>query len=173
MIPKMKIPPTFLLMALLSFLYKPAQAMEVGDPAPTPPAIDQNGNPFDLAGLYQSGITLVYFYPKADTPGCTRQACSLRDAITDLGETGVQVVGVSRDTPEAQKRFQENHELPFPLIADREGTVSDAFGVGRILGFTNRTSFLVKDGKIAWIAPRAQTDGHAQEVMEAVAALRD
>lgn len=169
----MKYLTTLFLMALFSFFCKPAQAIDVGAPAPAPEAVDQDGNPLDLAALYESGITLVYFYPKADTPGCTRQACSLRDAIAELGETGIQVVGVSRDTPEAQKRFQEKHQLPFPLIADSDGKVAEAFGVGRILGFTNRTSFLVKDGKIVWIAPRAQTDGHAEEVMQAVAALRD
>jgi peroxiredoxin Q/BCP len=143
----------------------------VGTPAPTPPAIDQDGNPFDFAALYSKGITLVYFYPKADTPGCTAQACSLRDGIEDLKKLGVQVVGVSKDTPAAQKKFKEKYNLPFPLIADTDGKVAEAFGVGRILGFTSRTSFLVKDGKIVWVEPKAGTANHAEQVEAAVKSL--
>ncbi len=145
----------------------------VGSPAPTPAAIDQDGKPLDLAATYAKGITLVYFYPKADTPGCTAQACSLRDGIEDLKSLGVQVIGVSKDTPAAQKKFQEKYNLPFPLIADTDGKVAEAFGVGRILGFTSRTSFLVKDGKIAWVEPKAGTKNHAEQVKAALQSLKE
>lgn len=137
-------------------------------PAPTPAATDHEGKPFSFAEAYQEGTVLVFFYPKAGTPGCTAQACSLRDEIEDFSELGVSVIGVSRDTPEAQSNFREKHNLPFPLIADEDGAVAEAFGVGGMLGFSNRSSFLVRDGKIVWSAPRAKTGGHAEEVLAAL-----
>jgi len=155
-------------MSLLSFLW--ADPLPVGSAAPTPAAIDQDGKPVDLAALYQKGITLVYFYPKADTPGCTAQACSLRDSIVDLKALGIQVVGVSRDTPESQKKFQEKYALPFTLIADKDGAVAKVFGVPSMV-ISARQSFLVKDGKIVWMTPKADTAGHAQQVETAIKAL--
>ncbi len=144
---------------------------QVGSPAPRLTATDQDAQSLNLGDFYDRGITLVYFYPKASTPGCTAQACSLRDAIADLKDLGIQVVGVSRDTPAAQKKFQEKYELPFPLIADSDGKVAEAFGVGGLLGFSKRSSFLVQNGKIVWAQPKAQTSGHAGEVKAALAAL--
>lgn len=161
---------TALTMIKLPFVHASDPAM-IGTPAPTPAAVDQDGKALDLAATYAKGITLVYFYPKADTPGCTAQACSLRDGIEDFKGLGVQVIGVSKDTPAAQKKFQEKYSLPFPLIADSDGKVAEAFGVGRILGFTNRTSFLVKDGKIAWVEPKAGTKNHAEQVKAAIESL--
>ncbi len=142
-----------------------------GAPAPRLTATDQDGNPLDLGSYYDRGLTLVYFYPKADTPGCTAQACSLRDAITELKDLGIQVIGVSRDTPAAQKKFQDKYQLPFPLIADQKGEVAQAFGVGSMLGFSSRSSFLIQDGKVVWAQPKAKTSGHAEEVKTAVAGL--
>jgi len=79
-------------------------------------------------------------------------------------------VGVSKDTPAAQKKFQEKYQLPFPLLADHDGKVAEAFGVGGLLGFSNRSSFLIKDGKVIWAQPKAKTSGHAEEVKAALAA---
>lgn len=163
------------LLAMTFFgLFGNAAPLEVGSPAPTPAAIDQDGKPLDLAAIYAKGVTLVYFYPKADTPGCTKQACSLRDSYASLGGAGIQVVGVSKDTVEAQKKFQEKYNLPFPLIADHDGKVAEAFHVDLIpvVGITQRQSFLVKDGKIAWVNPKAKTEGAADEVRQAAAALK-
>ncbi|MFM8457550.1 MAG: peroxiredoxin, partial [Chthoniobacterales bacterium] len=103
--------------AVLSFLglTAPAGALAVGDEAPRITAPDQNGAQVHLASVYAKGPTLVYFYPKADTPGCTAQACSLRDAFPDFTGGGVQVVGVSGDTVEGQKKFAEKYNLPFTL----------------------------------------------------------
>ena len=103
-----------------------------------------------LADFYHDGFTLVYFYPKADTPGCTAQACSLRDDFADLQERGVRVIGVSADSPEAQLRFKEKYHLPFMLLADQDRAVAKAFGVPLMLGMTRRQSFLIKDGRIVW-----------------------
>lgn len=140
-----------LAMSFLTFIgLSSASALEIGSPAPTPSALDENAATIDFAGVYQKGITLVYFYPKADTPGCTSQACSLRDSFGGLKVRGVQVLGVSADKPEAQRKFRAKYKLPFSLIADHDGKVANAFGVPSFLGFTKRQSFLVKDGKIIW-----------------------
>ena len=145
-----------------------AEPLKVGAPAPTLSAIDQDGKNLSLADVYAKGITLVYFYPKAETPGCTAQACSLRDSFSALQQDGLQIIGVSKDKPEAQKKFQTKHNLPFPLIADTDGKVAEAFGVPVTLGFASRQSFLVKDGKIVWMSPKAGTGNHAAEVRAAL-----
>lgn len=165
------IPLVFLAMISIPGLLHASDPLKVGSPAPALTLMDQDGQPFDLATAYAKGTVLVYFYPKANTPGCTAQACSLRDDIENLGDLGIQVVGVSRDTPGAQKKFQEQHHLPFTLLADEKGELASAFGVGSVLGFSNRSSFLVEGGKIAWLTPSAKTSGHAAEVQDALKAL--
>lgn len=150
-----------------------AKPIAVGESAPDVTAVDENGQPVNFAEEYAKGLTLIYFYPKADTPGCTAQACSLRDKIVDLKKIGVHVIGVSHDTPAAQKAFKEKYQLPFTLIADSDGAVIKAFGVPTmVMGISKRQSFLVKDGKVAWYSPNAQTATHAEEVAAAVAALK-
>jgi len=155
---------------MLSFLglKSDAQALSVGDEAPRLTALDQNGATVDLAAVYAEGPVLVYFYPKADTPGCTAQACSLRDASADFSGIGVRILGVSADTVEAQKKFAGKHRLPFTLLADHDNAVAKAFGVPTLMGFTKRQSFIVQDGKIAWIVESAKTGDHAQEVKTAL-----
>lgn len=164
-----------ILSAMLSLFgcSREADALTVGDPAPSLSAKDQNGQTVDLAEVYAQGPTLVYFYPKAGTPGCTAQACSLRDAFPDFSAEGVQILGVSADTVEAQKKFAEEHKLPFTLLADTDLAVAKAFGVPTIpvLGVPKRQSFLVVDGKVAWIVQSAKTGDHAAEVREALAKL--
>jgi len=164
---------TLILMNLFG-LFAQAEALSVGSAAPAISAISQDGVKVDFPAIYAKGITLVYFYPKAETPGCTAQACSLRDSYADLTAEGVQVIGVSRDKVAAQKKFQEKYKLPFTLIADEDGAVAKAFGVNLVpvIGVTLRESFLVKDGKVAWVNTKAKTSGHADEVREAVAALK-
>jgi peroxiredoxin Q/BCP len=161
--------------AMLSFLgcSREAGALSVGDAAPNITARDQNGHDVNLADVYAKGPTLVYFYPKAGTPGCTAQACSLRDAFPDFSSDNIQVIGVSADTVEAQKKFAEEYKLPFVLLADTDLAVAKAFGVPTIpvLGVPRRQSFIVRDGKIAWIVESAKTGDHAAEVREAMAKL--
>jgi peroxiredoxin Q/BCP len=162
------------LLAMLSFLglRAPAGALSVGDAAPEVAALNQDGVEVKLSDVYAKGPTLVYFYPKADTPGCTAQACSLRDAFPDFTNGGVEVVGVSGDSVEGQKRFAEKHNLPFVLLADTDSVVAKAFGVPTLMGIPKRQSFLVSEGKIVWIVESAKTGEHAAEVRAAIEALQ-
>lgn len=149
-----------------------AEPLAVGALAPEITASDENGHAVHFGELYKRGLVLVYFYPKASTPGCTAQACSLRDGIGELNLEGVTVLGVSHDTEEAQKKFKERNNLPFTLIADRDGKVIQAFGVPTIImGIAKRQSFLIKDGRVVWRSLKAETAKHAEEVRKAVASL--
>jgi len=158
------------LLTLFSSSARAAEALMPGSPAPSITARDQDGQQVRFAEVYGRGVTLVYFYPKAETPGCTKEACSLRDAYEGLQAQGLQILGVSRDTPEAQKKFRENRKLPFTLIADTDGSVAKAFGVTLlpVVGLTSRQSFLIRDGKIVWSTSSAQTSGAAEEVQKAL-----
>jgi len=172
--PAHKIVGVILTMGLFGWIGK-VKALEVGSPAPDITAPDENGAEFRFADAYAKGMVLVFFYPKADTPGCTAQACSLRDAFETLRSENLQIIGVSRDTAEDQKKFQIHYKLPFPLIADKEGKVAEAFGVPAMMGVlpvTKRQSFLIKGGKIAWKAESAQTAQHAAEVQAALDLLK-
>lgn len=148
-----------------------APALEVGDPAPAMTATDQDGKSLNFADIYAKGVTLVYFYPKADTPGCTAEACSLRDSYADLCAQGVQVIGVSEDKADAQKKFQDKYKLPFSLIADSDGAVAKAFGVPTLMGFAKRQSFLIKNKQIVWRDLNASTKNQAQDIHQAVEKL--
>jgi len=150
--------------------------LRVGDQAPNVAGVTESGQKLHLADVYsKQPYTLVYFFPKADTPGCTAQGCSLRDAYEDLTKQGVAVIGVSLDQVDAQKAFKEKYHLPFTLIADPDQSVISAFGVHvksiPILGkFANREAFLIKDGKIVWADYKASTSKQAQDVLKVVAA---
>jgi len=170
----MKLLPRILLtMSLLAFFgLAPSRALDVGTPAPEITAVDQDGNSVAFADIYKKGVTLVYFYPKADTPGCTKEACSLRDAFSDLHGRGLQILGVSEDVQEAQKKFQTKYNLPFTLIADHDGAVAKAFGVPTTMGFAKRQSFLVQDGKIVWADLKASTSQQAADVQKALDSLQ-
>jgi peroxiredoxin Q/BCP len=161
-----------LVLAIL-LLGGPVMAAElvVGDAAPRIEAVDEDGETVRLGDLYEGGYTLVYFYPKADTPGCTKQACSLRDAYERLTDRGVQVVGVSTDGVEAQKKFKQKHDLPFTLIADTDKRVLEAFGVPVRFGFAARQAFLIKDGTVVWRDTSASTGEQASDVLAAIAEL--
>jgi thioredoxin-dependent peroxiredoxin len=151
-----------------------ADPLAVGASAPDLTAVDQNGAPIHFTDIYAKGITLVYFYPKAGTSGCTAEACSLRDSYDKLQAQGLQIIGVSRDTAAAQKNFQVKYKLPFTLVADTDGKVAAAFGVPMmgILPLASRQSFIVKDGKIAWTSLHAKTQGSADEVQKALDGLK-
>ena len=144
--------------------------VNVGDPAPVATAPDQAGAPVDLADVYaKNKYTLVYFYPKADTPGCTAQGCSLRDAYEKLMEKGVAVIGVSTDTAERQAAFKEKYNLPFTLLADTEKKVLSAFGVGSAFGFSSRQAYLVHDGRVVYADHKGSTKQQAAEILEFLA----
>ena len=144
--------------------------LNVGSPAPDAASVDQHGKPVTLSGLYGTGWTLVYFYPKADTPGCTAEACSLRDAFADLTKKGVTVIGVSADKPAEQKAFQEKYHIPFTLLADSDKNVIRAFGVPTTMGFASRQSFLIRGGKVAWRDLHASTKEQAADILKVVSA---
>ncbi|HEX2749235.1 MAG TPA: peroxiredoxin [Verrucomicrobiales bacterium] len=149
-----------------------ADPLPLGASAPSVAAVDENGKAVNLEEIFKKGITLVYFYPKADTPGCTKEACAIRDKWEDVQKLGVTVIGVSMDKPEAQKAFKEKYKLPFTLLADADGAVVKAFGVStKRIGFANRQSYLIKDGKIAWFDPNVSAETHLDIVMKAVASL--
>ena len=160
----------FSTISLFAFSAK-AEPLTVGTAAPAIIAKNQDGEPVNFADVYSKGTTLVYFYPKAGSPGCTAQACSLRDSFADLNQAGLQIIGVSEDTVDSQKKFQDEQKLPFTLIADSNGKVAEAFGVPLTMGLAKRQSFIVKEGKIAWVSPQAKTKEHAQEVQAALQSL--
>jgi peroxiredoxin Q/BCP len=140
--------------------------MKLGDPLPAVTAPDQDGKPVNLAEEGKTGYTLVYFYPKAMTPGCTAQACSLRDSYTELQQKGVKIFGVSLDTVESQKKFQVEDRLPFELLSDKDKRVTSAFGVPLIQNsFATRQAYLFKDGKLLWLDTKASTDKQAQDLL--------
>ena len=171
----MKLLATIVATATLTALTFAADApLAVGAAAPEVTAKDQDGKSVSFKDTYAKGTTLVYFYPKADTPGCTKQGCSLRDNWDALKAKGVQVLGVSGDKPEAQKAFRDKFTFPFPLIADDDGKVAAAFGVQAMKpGIFKRTSFLVKGGKIVWnMTDKTTTDTHAADVLKVVESLK-
>ena len=163
------------LSAILAFLgfasFAHADPLAVGGAAPEPSAVDQDGKTVNFKDVYAKGVTLVYFYPKADTPGCTKEACSIRDSWGELQKKGIQVLGVSGDKPDAQKKFAEKYKLPHTLIADSDGAVAKAFGVPVALGFAKRMSFLIQDGKCVWNQLSASTEKQAEDVLKAFDAL--
>lgn len=144
--------------------------LELGKNVPPVEAKTQANQTVKLQEAAAKGWVLVYFYPKADTPGCTKQACSLRDAYEKLGEMGVKVFGVSTDTVAEQKAFAEKFKLPFTLLADKDGTVVKAFGVPTMRGdsFAKRQAYLFKDGKLVWRDLTASTDKQAADVLEVI-----
>ena len=144
------------------------EPLDVGAAAPQVATVDHDGKETDLAKFYGAGFTLVYFYPKADTPGCKAQACTLRDAFTQLQSKGIVIVGVSTDKPEAQKAFRDKYQLPYTLIADSDKKVVDAFGVPSTGGFAARQSFLIKDGKVVWRNLKEVPTKQAEEVLQFV-----
>ncbi len=168
-----------LLTALFAGLFGSAhagQGEKVSYPAPAVSGINQDGATVNFADVYKKGPTVVFFYPKADTPGCTKQACSLRDAFADLGKEGVQVLGVSFDKPEAQKSFKDKFTLPYDLIADPEGKIVAAFKVEKmargLLSLAKRSCFLVKDGKVVWQDYQASTDQQAADIKRVLSELK-
>jgi peroxiredoxin Q/BCP len=147
-----------------------AEPLAVGSPVPAVEQKDQDGRLVKLQEAAAKGYTLVYFYPKADTPGCTKQACSLRDSYETLSEKGVKIFGVSADNEAGQKAFKAKYKLPFELLADADAKVINAFGVPKTLGFAKRQAFLFKDGKLVWNDLSASTEKQAEDVLKYLSA---
>ncbi|MGH3147827.1 MAG: peroxiredoxin [Rubrobacter sp.] len=123
-------------------------------------------------GDLTTGKTVLYFYPKDDTPGCTKEACAFRDRMDDYAAANIQVYGVSLDSPESHRRFREKHGLNFPLLTDERGRASEALGVLGERGTANRVTFLLAPGgNIAKVYPEVSPETHADEILEDAASL--
>jgi peroxiredoxin Q/BCP len=148
--------------------------LEAGAPVPNVAADDDAGNAVKLRDLAKKTL-VVYFYPKADTPGCTNETMQFRDLNGQFEKKGATVVGVSRDTVKSQAKFKEKYEVPFALLADVDSAICDAFGViveknmygKKSLGI-QRSTFIVKAGKIVKVWPKVSVDGHAAEVLSSL-----
>lgn len=145
-----------------------------GDPAPAFEALDQEGRSQTLQD-YSGQKLALYFYPKDNTPGCTNQACSLRDGMADLQKAGIQVLGVSINHAASHKKFIDKFELPFDLLVDEDHALQEQFGVwglkkfmGREYDGTHRTTFCInEDGVIVSIIKKPKVKDHATEVLAA------
>ena len=151
--------------SLFSFFSNAAEKLAVGAAIPAVQCPDQDGQVVDLPKVGAKGYLLVYFYPKASTPGCTKQGCSLRDSWSVLQKAGVQVFGVSTDSEASQKKFRDDQKFPFPLLADKEKVVTEAFGVKGVIGMASRSAFMFKDGKCVWVDPKGSTSDQAEQVL--------
>lgn len=142
--------------------------------APIPDVVGKNhaNEEVNFKQLGAEGFLFVYFYPKANTPGCTKQACSLRDQYQAITAKGVKVIGVSIDTDKAQTKFRDEHQLTFPLIADTDGKVCDSFGVPHMAGFAMRQAFLFRDGKLVWRDLDAATKEQANDLLKQLELLQ-
>src|SRR6266576_1097225 len=136
---------------------------KVGDKAPLIEGKDQDGKTWKLADQIGKKVVLLYFYPKDDTPGCTKEACGFRDRMDELKKDNVQVVGVSFDSPESHQKFIANHMLNFPLLADTDGKIAEAYGakMAERPNMARRVSFLIGlDGKIAHVTDNRDATVH-------------
>ena len=148
--------------------------LKEGDIAPEFSSKDQNGNPVKLSD-HKGKKVVLYFYPKDDTPGCTKEACSFRDADDVYNAKGIKVFGVSTDDEKSHQKFISKFQLPFDLLADTDKSIVESYGVwgeksmyGKKYMGTNRKTFLIgEDGRIAKIFDKVNVDGHADEVLEA------
>ena len=147
------------------------KGLEKGDRLPEVASVDDEGNRFDLGAYGREGFLLVFFFPKAETPGCVAQACSLRDAFAELSDLGVKVVGVSQDGVAAQAAFRSGRRLPYPLLADEKREVIGAFGVPQLLGLTKRQAYLFRDGELVWKDAGAATGRQAEDALAAIRGL--
>lgn len=151
-------------------------ALKPGDAAPDFTLPAEPGGEVRLKDLRGKKVVL-YFYPKDNTPGCTREACGFRDSMARLTKAGAVVLGVSRDSLESHAKFRDKYDLPFPLLSDREHHVMEQYGAwgekvmyGKKTVGTIRTTVLIdEDGKVARVWPNVKVDGHVDEVLEALA----
>lgn len=147
--------------------------LSVGASAPDFEARDAHDKPIKLSSV-KGKVAVVYFYPKDETPGCTKQACALRDAFDEYEKSGVVIFGVSRDSNESHRKFRQSHQLPFPLAADESGAIQEAYGVpSKLPGMAARVSFLIdRQGKVARVWPDVDPALHAQQVLAAARELK-
>lgn len=147
--------------------------LEVGDKAPNFSALDQDGNLQELSGFVGKKL-IVFFYPKASTPGCTAEACNLSDNYEELQKLGFEILGVSADSAKRQSNFKNKYEFPYPLLADEDKSVIEAFGVwgakkfmGKEYDGIHRTTFVInEEGIISQVIKKVKTKDHAAQILE-------
>jgi thioredoxin-dependent peroxiredoxin len=147
--------------------------MDINDKAPDFTLPDQNGDTVSLKDFRGKWVVL-YFYPRADTPGCTIEACEFRDSHKKTEKVGAVVLGISPDTPTAQKKFEEKFDLPFTLLGDADKKVCSLYGViqeknmygKKVMGVVRTTFIIGPDGKIKHIFRKVRPEGHAEEVLD-------
>jgi peroxiredoxin Q/BCP len=146
----------------------------IGKPAPDFSLPSTTGEPISLKQYKGKKTVVLYFYPKDETPGCTKEACSFRDLREDFEKAGAVILGVSNDPLDAHQKFREKHKLPFDLLADEDALVSKAYGVykqknlygKKYLGIERTTFIIDRTGRIAQIYPKVKVDGHVPDVLE-------
>jgi thioredoxin-dependent peroxiredoxin len=147
--------------------------LKVKDKVPDISLEDQDGQEVSLKD-FKGKTVVLYFYPRADTPGCTKESCSFRDSYKLIQKTGAVILGASPDTPKAQKKFQEKYHLPFTLLADADKKLCNAFGViqeknmygKKVMGVARTTFIIGPDGKIVHVFEKVKPEGHSEEVLE-------
>jgi peroxiredoxin Q/BCP len=166
------------LLVIGSMLFPTAAAYaaipKTGDTAPLFTGQDQDGKTLKLNSLIGKKIVLLYFYPKDNTPGCTKEACGFRDRMSGLQTNNVEVIGVSFDSAESHKQFIAQYKLNFRLLSDPDGKIVDAYGV-QVVGrkMARRVSFLIGlDGKIVHVTNAGNPDTHFSEMKDAIAGLK-
>jgi peroxiredoxin Q/BCP len=159
----------FVLVMIFSFItsFLLADSLGLGSPAPQLKVLTDQGTSLDMGEALSSGTTLVFFYPKAMTPGCVKQACSLRDGWDELQARNVSIFGVSSDTAKTQAQFRDKYTLPFTLLADTDGQIADAFSKSR----WSRQAYIFKDGILVWRDLKAATSKQATEILAALDGL--
>jgi len=151
------------------------KTLEPGDSVPDFTSLDQDENTVSQS-VFKAKKSIVFFYPRANTPGCTAEACNLRDNYKVLQDKGYQLFGVSADSPKKQKNFADKYDLPFPLLADEDLSVINAFGVwgpkkfqGREYDGIHRITFLIdEDVKIEKVISKVKTKDHAAQILEEI-----
>lgn len=146
----------------------------IGKPAPDFTLPSTNGEPVSLRQFKGKKSVVLYFYPKDDAPGCTKEACGLRDMSAEFERHGAAIVGVSTDPIESHLKFRDKHQLPFVLLSDEDGAVSRAYGVykqkhlygKKYLGIERTTFIIDRTGRIAQIYPKVKVEGHVQDLLE-------
>lgn len=154
-------------------------SLQKGDKAPLFSAKDEQGNTLNLID-YQGEKLILFFYPKASTPGCTAEACNLRDFNKELQEKGFALLGVSADSPKRQQNFKSRNNLPFPLVPDVDKEIINAYGVwgpkkfmGKEYEGIHRTTFVIdEEGKIEEVISKVKTKDHAEQIIEIYADKR-
>ena len=153
-----------------------SDVLKVGEPAPSVSLVSDKGETVSLDDFKDKQAVVLYFYPKDDTPGCTKEACSFRDLSADFAEKGAVILGVSPDDTKSHVKFRDKFSLPFPLLSDPGAEVAQKFGIWvektnygkKYMGVERTTIVIGKDGRIKKVFPKVSVDGHVEEVLAAL-----